>query len=122
MRTRWANGTLDFSRLLANSSFTLPLNAADNGGSGPFDNLTLWGSGDYRNIAGGNPQSVDYDGSVVSANLGVDTRLGADMLAGCGAVAGARDGGLYGLQRVRRAHDLSDQRQSLRGLADGRAA
>ena len=83
------NGTLDFSRLLANSSFTLPLNAAGNGGSGPFDNLTLWGSGDYRNIAGGNPQSVDYDGSVVSANLGVDTRLGADMLAGL-AVSQAR--------------------------------
>ncbi len=83
------NGTLDFSRLLANSSFTLPLNAAGNGGSGPFDNLTLWGSGDYRNIAGGNPQSVDYDGSVTSANLGVDTRLGSDMLAGL-AVSQAR--------------------------------
>ena len=75
------NGTLDFSRLLANSSFTLPLNAAGNGGS-LFGNLTFWGSGDYRSIAGGNPQSVDYDGSVVSANLGVDTRLGSDMLAG----------------------------------------
>ena len=83
------DGTLDFSRLLANSSFTLPLNAAGNGSSGPFDNLTLWGSGDYRSIAGGNPQSVDYDGSVVSANLGVDTRLGADMLAGL-AVSQAR--------------------------------
>ena len=76
------NDTLDFSRLLANSSFTLPLNAAGNGGSGPFGNLTLWGSGDYRSIAGGNPQSVDYDGSVVSADLGIDTRLGEDMLAG----------------------------------------
>ena len=76
------NGTLDFSRLLANSSFTLPLNAAGNGGGGPFGNLTLWGSGDYRSIAGGNPLSVDHDGSVASANLGIDTRLGADMLAG----------------------------------------
>ena len=83
------NGTLDFSRLLANSSFTLPLNAADNGGSGLFGNLTFWGSGDYRSIAGGNPQSVDYDGSVTSANLGVDTRLGSDMLAGL-AVSQAR--------------------------------
>ena len=83
------NDTLDFSRLLANSSFTLPLNAAGNGGSGPFGNLTLWGSGDYRSIAGGNPQSVDYDGSVTSANLGIDTRLGADMLAGV-AVSQAR--------------------------------
>ena len=76
------NGTLDFSRLLAGSSFTMTLNAAGNGGSGLFGDLTFWGSGDYRNIAGGNPQSVDYDGSVVSANLGIDTKLGADMLAG----------------------------------------
>ena len=83
------NGTLDFSRLLAGSSFTMTLNAAGNGGSGLFGDLTFWGSGDYRNIAGGNPQSVDYDGSVVSANLGIDTKLGADMLAGV-AVSQAR--------------------------------
>ena len=83
------NGTVDLSRLLAGSSFTLPLNAAGNGGSGLFGDLTLWGSGDYRNIAGGNPQSVDYDGSVVSANLGIDTTLGSDMLAGV-AVSQAR--------------------------------
>jgi len=76
------NDSFDLGRLLANSSFTLPLNAAGNGGSGPLGNLTLWGSGNYRSIAGGNPQSVDYDGSVASANLGIDTRLGADMLAG----------------------------------------
>ena len=83
------NGTLDFSRLLAGSSFTMTLNAAGNGGSGLFGDLTFWGSGDYRNIAGGNPQSVDYDGSVVSANLGIDTKLGTDMLAGV-AVSQAR--------------------------------
>ena len=83
------NGTLDFSRLLAGSSFTMTLNAADNGGSDLFGNLTFWGSGDYRSIAGGNPQSVDYDGSVVSANLGIDTKLGADVLAGL-AVSQAR--------------------------------
>ena len=83
------NDTLDFSRLLANSSFTLPLNAAGTGGGGLFGNLTLWGSGDYRSISGGDPQSVGYDGSVTSANLGIDTRLGADMLAGV-AVSQAR--------------------------------
>ena len=76
------NGTFDLSRLLANSSFTLPLNAAGTGGSGPLGNLTLWGSGDYRNFSGGNLNTVDYDGDVVSANLGVDTRLSADLLAG----------------------------------------
>ena len=76
------NGTFDFSQLLANSSFTLPLNAAGTGGSGPLGNLTLWGSGDYRNFAGGNSNTIDYDGDVVSANLGVDTKLSADLLAG----------------------------------------
>ena len=88
------NDTFDLGRLLANSSFTLPLNAAGSGGSGLFRDLTLWGSGDYRNIAGGDPQSVDYDGSVVSANLGVDTRLGSDMLAGL-AVSQARGTAVY---------------------------
>ena len=83
------NGTLAFTRLLADSSFTLPLNAAGGGGTGPFGNLTFWGSGDYRSIAGGDPQSVDYDGNVTSANLGIDTKLGADLVAGL-AVSQAR--------------------------------
>ena len=80
-----ANGGIDLDRLLANSSFTLPLTVADNGDGGegsPFGSFTFWGSGDYRSISGGSPQSVDYDGSVTSANLGIDTRLGADVLAG----------------------------------------
>ena len=76
------NGTFDLSRLLANSSFTMPLGAADKGSGGLFGNLAFWGSGDYRSISGGNPHSVNYDGSVVSASLGIDTRIGADMLAG----------------------------------------
>ena len=83
------NGTFDLGRLLADSSFTLPLNAADTGGSGPFGNLTLWGSGDYRNFSGGNSKTLTYDGNVVSAHVGADARLGADLLAGM-AVAWAR--------------------------------
>ena len=82
-------GTFDLGRLLANSSFTLPLNAAGTGGKGPFGNMTLWGSGDYRNFSGGNSNTMTYDGDVVSANLGVDTRLSADLLAGM-SVAWAR--------------------------------
>lgn len=82
-----AGGTVDLDRLLAGSSFTLPLNVADNGDSeigqsSPFSQFTFWGSGDYRSISGGSPQSVDYDGSVTSANLGIDTKLSADLLAG----------------------------------------
>ena len=76
------DGTFDLTRLLANSSFSVALNAADGGGGGLFGNLTLWGSGDYRSFSGGTSETVDYDGSVVSASLGFDTRLSADVLAG----------------------------------------
>ena len=76
------NGSLDLNRLLRGSSFTVPLNAAGTGKSGLIGNLTFWGGGDYRNFSGGSKQTVDYDGNVVSANLGVDTSLGEDLLAG----------------------------------------
>ena len=76
------SGTLDLGRLLAGSSLTLPLNAAGGGGSGSTGNLTLWASGDYRNLSGGNRQTLDYEGDVRSAHLGVDTRLSANLLAG----------------------------------------
>lgn len=76
------NGSFDLSRLLTNSSFTMPLNAAGTGGTSLLGNLTLWGSGDYRNFSGGDTQSVEYDGDVVSATLGVDTKLTPDLLAG----------------------------------------
>ena len=80
-----ANGSFDASRLLQGSSFTLPLNAAAKGRGGLLGNLTFWGSGDYRNLAGGNAQTVDYDGNVVSTNLGIDTRVGENLLAGVSA-------------------------------------
>ena len=76
------DGTFDLTRLLEGSSFTLPLGASGNGGGGLFGNLTLWGSGDYRSFSGGSSETVDYDGAVVSANLGFDTRLGKNLLAG----------------------------------------
>ena len=75
-------GSFDLNRLLRGSSFVLPLNAVGTGGSGLFGNLTFWGSGDYRNFSGGSEQSVDYDGNVVSANFGIDTRVSDDLLAG----------------------------------------
>jgi hypothetical protein len=82
-------GSFDLGRLLAGSSFTLALNATDTGSSGLMGNLTLWGSGDYRNFSGGGQEALAYDGDVMSANLGVDTRLGTDVLAGV-SVARAR--------------------------------
>ena len=74
------HGTLDPGRLLADSSFTLSLDGTDAGGG--FGSASFWGSGDYRGFSGGSPQTLDYDGSVLSAHLGVDTRMGQDLLAG----------------------------------------
>ena len=88
-RQSLAHGSFHPGRLLAGSSFNLLLNAADTGGTGPIRDLTLWGRGDYRNFSGGNRQTVDYDGDMVSANLGVDTDLGRNLLAGM-AVSWAR--------------------------------
>ncbi len=82
-------GTFDPGRLLAGSSFTLALDAVDTGRSGLIGNLTLWGSGDYRNFSGGSQEALAYDGDVMSASLGVDAKLGADVLAGV-SVARAR--------------------------------
>ena len=45
------DGTLDLERALADSSFVMPLNAAETGGRGALGSLTLWGSGDYRNLS-----------------------------------------------------------------------
>ena len=75
------NGTFDLGQLLAGASFTLPLNATSTG-SGLFRNATIWGSGDYRDFDGGNSQTLNYEGDVTSINFGIDSRVGADMLAG----------------------------------------
>ena len=75
------NDQFDPGRLLAGSSFTLPLNAAGGGGDGRIGGLTLWGSGDYRSFSGGTPQTLDYDGDVASANSDRN-RVSANLLAG----------------------------------------
>ena len=81
-RTALENGTFALDRLLADSSFVLPLGAAGGGGGGPLGNLTLWGGGDWRSFSGGDSRSVSYDGEVTSGSLGIDAGLGANLLAG----------------------------------------
>ena len=75
------NGTFDLGRMLAGSSFTLPLNAAGSDG-GLFRDVTIWGSGDYRDFSGGSSRTLDYEGDVTSINFGMDSQVGEDMLAG----------------------------------------
>ena len=75
------NGTFDLGRMLAGSSFTLPLNAAGSDG-GLFREVTIWGSGDYLDFSGGSSRTLDYEGDVTSINFGMDSQVGEDMLAG----------------------------------------
>ena len=79
------DGTLDPARLLAGSSFTLPLGAAEDGGTkgpGGLGGFAVWGSGDYRNLSGGDTSAVEWEGEVWSAHLGADARLTDEALAG----------------------------------------
>ncbi|MCY3803011.1 MAG: autotransporter domain-containing protein [Gammaproteobacteria bacterium] len=71
-------GSFNPAHMLANSSFVLPLAGAGGGTS----QSTLWGTGGYRDFDGGDSDSLRYDGDVISANLGWDTRLSTDLLAG----------------------------------------
>ena len=66
--------TLDWKRLIGNSSFVMPLNALDeDGGAG----ATVWGSGEYINLS-----DKDWKGDVFNVQLGVDQRMQNDLLAG----------------------------------------
>ena len=67
--------TLDWKRLIGNSSFVMPLNALDEDGGGA--GATVWGSGEYINLS-----DKDWKGDVFSIQLGVDQRMQNDLLAG----------------------------------------
>ena len=73
--------TLDMKTLLGNSEFTMPLNAL--GGSGSGSGMTLWGSGDYRNISGEDKEKkLDWDGDLFSLHLGLDMHITAEAIGG----------------------------------------
>ncbi len=73
---------LDWKTALAGSSFALPLNAAGGGGAG--GGVTVWGSGDYRDLDG-EARGVSWDGDVVSAHLGLDRKLANGLRVGLAA-------------------------------------
>ena len=73
--------TLDMKTLLGNSEFTMPLNAL--GGSGSGSGMTLWGSGDYRNISGEDKEKkLDWDGDLFSLHLGLDMHITPEAIGG----------------------------------------
>ena len=41
-----------------------------------------WGNGDYRNLAGGGRNAVEWQGELLSAHLGTDVRSNQDLLVG----------------------------------------
>ena len=70
-------GTLDWKRMLANSSFSL--NAAGDGNAG--GGLGLWGSGHYTGFDG-DDNNLDWDGDSYGFQLGADTRWRNNLLTG----------------------------------------
>ena len=73
------DGTMDWREMLSRSAFVMPLNAA--GGAGSTAGATVWGGGDYNRVSG-KFSDGDWKGEVFSVQLGIDQRLGKDMLAG----------------------------------------
>ena len=72
-------GTMDWKRALAGSSFALGLG----GGDAPSGKVMFWGKGDWREIAvGGETDPVEFEGDVMGARLGLDARLSDNLLAG----------------------------------------
>ena len=72
-------GSLNLKQLLGTSAFRLRL--TDDGATGPGC-LTLWGQGDYRNLSSGDSQALDWDGDLLTGQVGADALLRPDLLAG----------------------------------------
>ena len=77
-------GKLDAKQLLAGTNFALPLaaQAADGELNTGMSSLTFWGGGSYLNVESDGSHSVDWNGDVVSTNIGVDMRPSASLLTG----------------------------------------
>ncbi|KAF3984849.1 MAG: autotransporter domain-containing protein, partial [Methylococcales symbiont of Hymedesmia sp. n. MRB-2018] len=88
---------LNIKQMFNNSSFLIPLNVAGDNNYG-INNMTLWGSGDYLNLAD-NVSAVDWEGEVIGGSVGIDARLNQNLVAGAalsyreGDVDYKRDGG-----------------------------
>ena len=80
------------AQALGGSSFALPLNAAEDGGTGGVGGLAVWGSGDYRKLSGAEDSTVEWDGDIFSFHLGADVRVRPDLLAG---LSGSRSLGSF---------------------------
>ena len=73
-------GSLNLKQLLGTSALRLRL-TEDGAGPGPGC-LTLWGQGDYRNLSSSDAQALDWDGDLLTGQVGADALLRPDLLAG----------------------------------------
>ena len=77
-------GEMEYEQLFDGASFVVPLSAAEGGTGGGKSGagaLSLWGSSNFINLGSDNDE-LDWDGQVVSINVGVDKLVGKEMLAG----------------------------------------
>lgn len=81
-QTFGSTGSFDWTRLLDGASFAMPLIGAGSDCSGAQCNMTLWGSGSFHSLAGGD--GLTWDGEMVGGLVGVDARF-ANVLAGISA-------------------------------------
>jgi hypothetical protein len=77
--------------LFSGTFFTMPFGASDAPQqSATGTQLASWGAGEYHHLGEPGASSVDWKGNMVSAHVGVDLRVGPDILAG---VAGSYSSG-----------------------------
>ena len=74
------NQSFSLEPLLNNTSFVLPLTDAQATG---WSSVTVWGSGDYHKISGGD--DLSWDGSVINVHLGSDIKIAQSVLTGFSA-------------------------------------
>ena len=75
-----ADDDINWKRMLADSSFHMPL-AGDGGAAGGLGAGAFYGGGEYRGI-GGDSDGIDWDGEITGGHLGFDARVGDSSLAG----------------------------------------
>ena len=75
---------MEYEQLFDGASFVVPLSATEGGTGGGKPGagaLSLWGSSNFINLGNDN-DGIDWDGQVISINVGVDKLVGEDILAG----------------------------------------
>ncbi len=78
---QFANDGFEAARMLAGSSFALPLNAEGGDASAVPGGAVFWGSGDWRELSG-TSNGVSWDGRMTSGHLGADMRIRRNTIAG----------------------------------------